>query len=69
MSFPPDSHLCGKDEAFVGNEEGLKLIFKWHPLDEMEEIPLYPTFLRKRLNSIPQITEHIVHTDAQEAHP
>jgi ADP-ribose pyrophosphatase YjhB (NUDIX family) len=69
MSFPPDSHLCGKDEAFVGNEEGLKLIFKWHPLDEMEEIPLYPTFLRKRLNSIPQITEHIVHTDAQEANP
>jgi len=69
MSFPPDSRLYGKSEAFVGDEEGLRLIFKWHPLDELEEIPLYPTFLRKGLNSIPQITEHIVHTDDQEATP
>jgi hypothetical protein len=69
MSFPPDSRLYGKSEAFVGDEEGLRLIFKWHPLDELEKITLYPTFLRKGLNSIPQITEHIVHTDGQEAAP
>jgi len=66
MSFPPDSRLYEKNEAFVGDEDGLKLIFRWHPLGKLEEIPLYPTFLRKRLNSIPQITEHIVHTDSQE---
>jgi ADP-ribose pyrophosphatase YjhB (NUDIX family) len=69
MSFLPDSHLNEKSEAFVGNEDGLKLIFKWHPLGKLEEIPLYPTFLRERLNSIHQITEHIVHTDSQETSP
>jgi ADP-ribose pyrophosphatase YjhB (NUDIX family) len=69
MSFPSDSRLYEKKEAFVGDEDGLKLIFRWHPLGKLEEIPLYPTFLRKRLNSIPQITEHIVHTDSQETSP
>jgi ADP-ribose pyrophosphatase YjhB (NUDIX family) len=69
MSFPPDSHLYERSEAFLGNEEGLKLIFKWHPLDELAEMRLYPAFLQERLHSIPQITEHIVHTDGQEANP
>jgi ADP-ribose pyrophosphatase YjhB (NUDIX family) len=69
MSFPPDSHLYERSEAFLGNEEGLKLIFKWHPLDELAEMRLYPAFLQERLHSIPQITEHIVHTDDQEANP
>lgn len=66
MSFPPDSNLYGKREPFVGNEGEFKMIFKWHPLDKLEEIPLYPAFLQKRLNSIPQVTEHIVHTDGKE---
>ncbi len=62
MTFPQDSHLYGKNEPFVGDEEGIKLLFKWHRLDELEEIPLYPTFLRKALNSIPEVTEHVVTT-------
>lgn len=62
ISFPPDSLLYGKSEPFAGDEEGLKIIFKWHPLDELEEITLYPVFLQKRLASMPQVTEHIVIT-------
>lgn len=65
MTFPHDSHLYGKSEPFVGGEEGIKLIFKWHQLDELEKISLYPAFLQKALKSIPEVTEHIVHTDSK----
>lgn len=48
---------------FEGQEEGLKLIFKWHELDALEEIELYPGFLQDSLKSIPKSTVHIVHYD------
>ncbi len=62
MTLPDGSGLRRKDE-FVGDEEGVKLIFKWFPIDELEGVPLYPAFLREGLRSIPQSTEHVVYTD------
>jgi len=62
MALPHDSHLY-KDEEFLGNDEGVNLFFKWYQLNELEKIRLYPTFLRKGLNSLPKTIEHIVHTD------
>ncbi len=66
MSFPSRSPLYTESKAFAGDEQGLKLIFKWHPLDALEDVLLYPAFLRQALTSIPEFTEHIVHTDSQE---
>jgi len=63
MTFPNASHLYEKSEPFTGDEEGIKLIFEWFQLDELEEVRLYPTFLRRALNSIPEVTEHILHTE------
>jgi ADP-ribose pyrophosphatase YjhB (NUDIX family) len=51
--------------AFYGDEEGLRLIFRWFPTRELEAVPLYPSFLRIALQSIPQATQHIVHTDVK----
>ena len=66
MTFPDDCHLYGNSEAFAGDEQGIKLIFEWYKIDELEGILLYPTFLRKALNSIPASTEHVVDTDVGE---
>ena len=66
MMFPHTSHLYKKSESFIGYDGGVKLIFKWHKLEELEKLPIYPTFLRKSLSSIPDGTEYIVHTDEQE---
>jgi hypothetical protein len=46
----------------ISFEKGKIKFSYWHPLDELEEITLYPVFLQKRLASMPQVTEHIVIT-------
>lgn len=49
---------------FSGNPfngiEGERLIFKWVPIEELQEIKLYPEFLKKALNNLPSKTEHII---------
>jgi len=62
MAFPHDSHAY-KNEEFLGNDESIKLFFKWHQLSKLEEVRLYPSFLRKGLSLLPEGIEHIVHTD------
>ncbi len=59
----PEGSWPGLDGPFLGDEEGTRLIFQWFPLAQLESLPLYPTFLRKKLQAIPQVVEHIVHHD------
>ncbi len=63
MTFPEDYPLYGADEPFEGHEEGVKLIFQWFRLDELQGLPLYPSFLKTALASLPAGTEHVVHSD------
>jgi ADP-ribose pyrophosphatase YjhB (NUDIX family) len=53
------------EETFYGTEEGLRLIFRWFPVDELEDVPLYPTFLRTALKALPASTQHVVHKDVE----
>ncbi len=64
MHLASDSPLRKYQEPFFGNEQGIKLIFQWHDLDDLEETRLYPTFLRTKLQNLPASIEHIVHYDA-----
>lgn len=64
MTLPHDSPLRQQREPFLGDEEGLILIFRWHTLDELRRTTIYPTFLREALRSLPATTAHIVHHDA-----
>ncbi len=66
MTFPRDSRLYEKGEPFAGEEKEIRLIFQWHELDELANLPLYPAFLRTALKAIPEVTEHVVHTDVKE---
>ncbi len=71
MSLPPGSRPLSLHE-FEGSEEltgggTLKLLFRWFPLAGLEDIHLYPTFLRQGLKSLPTTTEHVVHRDGEIA--
>lgn len=40
--------------------EGERLIYQWMPIEELQEIELYPEFLRTALGKLPLETEHII---------
>ncbi len=65
MNTPANCDLL-KKKTFFGDEEGIKLIFKWFDISELGKIRLFPTFLRKSLKSIPETIQHIIHTDIDD---
>lgn len=46
-----------------GGLEGERLIYKWIPTDELEDIELKPAFLGKALKNVPCETSHLVMKD------
>jgi 8-oxo-dGTP pyrophosphatase MutT (NUDIX family) len=65
MHLPPDSPL--RDQStFLGHEGNMPVYFEWHPIATLENIALFPTFLRTSLKSIPANIVHIIHTDGKE---
>ncbi len=63
VSLPADRPPSIDEECFEGDEEGMRLVFRWFDVDALENVELYPTFLRASLKSIPPGTEHVVHVD------
>lgn len=63
IALPLDSHYYIKDKPFIAHDNGFELTFKWYRIDKLKQLRLYPTLLKKGLNSIPEKTEHIIHTD------
>lgn len=55
-----------KDIEHRGTEMGQTLIYKWFPLRDLPGVRLFPTFLREKLQRLPEHTEHIVHWDDEE---
>ncbi|HEX8072217.1 MAG TPA: NUDIX hydrolase [Pyrinomonadaceae bacterium] len=51
-------------EQYIGAGDGVPLIFQWHPVADLEALPLYPTFLRTAVKHLPAHVRHIVHEDA-----
>ncbi|ALC83938.1 MULTISPECIES: NUDIX hydrolase [Bacillus] len=54
-----ENSLLVDKESFYG-VEGERLIFKWMPIEKLEEVALYPEFLRTALNNLPKNPEHFV---------
>ena len=62
MEFSADSTLLDlSDRTCV--DDGQTLLFRWFAIDELSNVPLYPSFLVKRLGSLPDSLEHVVHVD------
>ncbi|MFC4559160.1 NUDIX hydrolase [Virgibacillus kekensis] len=54
-----DGSLRFREGPFYG-EEGERLIYQWVPLDELEDIVLYPEFLKTSLKETPASPEHLI---------
>ncbi len=66
MHLPTDSPLREKIQPFYGDEDGIQLVFEWFPVKILEQVRLFPTFLRAGLKNLPISTVHIVHTDGKD---
>lgn len=40
--------------------EGERLVYEWVPISELENVVLYPEFLKKALKEIPETTKHLI---------
>lgn len=55
----PEEPPTVTEDSFTG-PEGDRFEFRWHPVDDLELIELYPQFLRTALRSVPEAPEHVV---------
>ena len=65
MHLPADSPLRDTT-VFLGHEGAMSVHFEWFPVDALEDVPLFPSFLRTGLKVLPEHTVHIVHIDPPE---
>jgi 8-oxo-dGTP pyrophosphatase MutT (NUDIX family) len=56
---PTDGIFSMQNEAFFG-EEGDRLIYQWVPISELENIMLYPEFIKKSLTDLPEAPKHLI---------
>ena len=66
VTFQENSPVLGIDEMHgidQGDGNTVDVINKWHRLDKLNEVVLYPEFLRLGLRNIPVATEHVIHGD------
>lgn len=54
-AFPRDPNT-----TFYGHEQERRLIFRWFPAEALEEMTLYPRFLRRALCHLPAAVEHVI---------
>ncbi len=59
-AVPEAAEITGEDGV---GKEMVSIINKWHRLEDLENVPLYPSFLKTGLKRIPDNTQHIVHRD------
>lgn len=67
MHLPNDPALLVKNTPLLYDEAGTTLTFQWFPLDALEDVIIYPTFLRTAVQQPPAGIEHLVHTDQESA--
>ncbi|MGM0900907.1 MAG: NUDIX hydrolase [Bacillota bacterium] len=51
--------MMQQDEAFYGLE-GERLLYQWVLINKLDEITLYPEFLKTDLKNLPACTQHII---------
>jgi ADP-ribose pyrophosphatase YjhB (NUDIX family) len=65
--LPEDSSLRDKSAMHNGQEDGLRLLFRWFARADLRDLSLYPVFLRTHLQRLPETTERVVNRDSREA--
>jgi len=65
MHLPADSSLRDT-QRFEGHEGDQRIIFEWHPTETLDDLPLYPIFLRTGLKSLPATTTHVTNIESAD---
>jgi ADP-ribose pyrophosphatase YjhB (NUDIX family) len=61
---PPGATQLDLGKEFYGKEEnGTPLIFRWHRLDALADLKIFPSFLGEGLTALPSSICHIVQND------
>jgi 8-oxo-dGTP pyrophosphatase MutT (NUDIX family) len=55
--------LVSKGDSFEEYDGKSKLTFKWHQITDLDTVELYPEFLRKALNNLPDFLTYTTHRD------
>lgn len=65
MWLPANCHYLVQPGPYQGQEEEVKLIFQWFPIEPevLSSLPLLPSFLQTALQALPESTQHVVHYD------
>ena len=66
MSLPEDSPYRDVGLDFTGQEGDVTFLFHWFPIDEIERVLLYPTFLKTALGALPDYPVHVIHIDQSD---
>ena len=63
VSLAEGSRLLASDGPHWGVEPeiGIKFPLEWYDVEKLEDVRLFPSFLRERLKSLPERVEHVVH--------
>lgn len=61
ISTTSDATIYSQTQAFDGIEKDNDLIFKWHEIEDLENIEIHPKFLQSALKSLPEAIEYVVH--------
>lgn len=57
-------------EVYEDQAEPLRLLYQWFPLSALDDLQLYPQFLRDGLKHLPAVVTHVVIQEAEpENHP
>lgn len=60
ISFPPSSAFPRDRRPFTTMDGRARLFFAWHPLSDLDALPLYSPFLRRHLRNLPDSPTHIL---------
>ena len=69
LSLPSDAPVYQAENTFTLEEETehILLTYHWLPIGKLETLPVYPVFLRKALQTLPEETKHIIEVEPEGA--
>jgi ADP-ribose pyrophosphatase YjhB (NUDIX family) len=62
-TLPNDSPYIAGNPSFTRMDGSDQLLFQWFPLDGLDSVALFPSFLRAGLRDLPDGTTHLIHID------
>lgn len=65
VHLPADSPLYDQDATHHFEDGGTSCLCKWHDLDKLIEIVLYPEFIRDAIHMLPDSPQHVVSRETQ----